>query len=253
MTSSDGIVDLHELRESCAGCLLKVLCVPALLDGDDLARLDEVVKRRRPLSGGEILFREGIKHPSLFVVRSGSLKTSTTLLEGDIQILGFHLPGEIIGFDGFADDRHQVTAEALERSSVCELPYAKLDELSRQLPSMHRQITRIVSREFVRTQQHPVMMGRRHAMTRLALFLHSLSERRRHVGQDPSNLYLSMSRQELANYLGLVVETVSRLFSRLQTRRILVVDRKHVRIVDEAALAELAHGEMTDNRELAQA
>lgn len=253
MTSSEGIIDIQELRKSCAGCVLKSLCIPAMLEGDDLDRLDQIVKRRRPLQRGDILFREGIKHPSLFVVRSGSLKTSTMLPDGDLQVLGFHLVGEVLGFDGFADDKHQVTAEALERSSVCEIPYAKLDELSGQLPSMHRQITRIVSREFVRSQKHPIMMGRRQAMTRLALFLHGVSERRSATGQDPLNLDLSMSRQELANYLGLVVETVSRLFSRLQTQQILDVDRKRVRILDLGALSELAHSELTNDRKIAKA
>ncbi|ANB18382.1 helix-turn-helix domain-containing protein [Dokdonella koreensis] len=251
MSTGNRIIDLRELRQSCAGCALNQLCLPASIGGEDLARLDDVVKRRQPLDRGETLFREGSDHPALFVVRSGSLKTSVTLPEGDTQILGFHLTGEIIGFDGLAGERHQCTAEALERSSVCEVPFDKLSQVAAQVPGLQHQLFRVMSREFVREQQHPVMMGRKQALSRLAIFLRSLSERRAGTGHDARELQLSMSRQEMANYLGLVIETVSRLFSRLQHLGIVEVDRRTVRILDLPALSALAEGGEEDHRALA--
>ncbi|WP_440223240.1 helix-turn-helix domain-containing protein [Dokdonella sp. MW10] len=234
------IVNLRELRQSCADCALSQLCLPASIGGADLERLDDIVRQRMPLDRGGVLFREGSAHPSLFVVRSGSLKTFVSLPEGDTQILGFHIAGELVGLDGLAGNGHQCTAEALERSSLCEVPFASLSEVAAKVPGLQHQLFRVMSREFVREQQHPVMMGRKQAMSRLAIFLRSLSERLRGIGHDPLELNLSMSRQELANYLGLVIETVSRLFSRLQAQGVLAVDRRIVRILQPAALAALA-------------
>ena len=251
MPALENTIDIGELRESCARCALIHLCLAAAIDAGDIRRLDRIVKQRRPLARNEYLFREGSRHTSLFVVRSGAIKTSTVLPEGDNQVLGFHLPGEIIGLDGVASERHQASAEALEESSVCEIPFEKLSEVAAQLPALQRQIYRIVSREFVREQQHPVMMGRKHALTRLALFLHGVSERRSAHALDPVEFQLSMSRQDLANYLGLVIETVSRAFSRLQALGVIEVDRRRMRIRDPAALAGLARPEEPELRAIA--
>ena len=234
------IVNLRELRQSCSDCALNQLCLPASIGGADLDRLDQVVKQRLPLERGELLFREGANHPALFVVRSGSLKTFATLPGGDVQILGFHIAGELVGLDGLSGKGHRCTAEALERSSLCEVPFDSLTAVAAKVPGLQHQLFRVMSREFGREMQHPVMMGRKHAMSRLAIFLRSLSERLEGIGRDPHLLTLSMTRQELANYLGLVIETVSRLFSRMQSLGVLEVDRRSVRIVDPVALATLA-------------
>jgi len=245
------VIDIHELRNSCATCALNESCLPSAIGSRDLALLDDMAKRRRPVERGGFLFREGDRHNALFVVRSGAIKVSTTLSEGDAQVLGFHLPGEILGLDGVAEERHQATAEALEDSTVCEVPFARLSQIAAQIPALQREIYRIVSREYVREQRHPVMMGRKHALTRLALFLHSVSERRRAQELDPQRFHLSMSRQDLANYLGLVIETVSRAFSRLQTLGIIDVDRRRVCILDADALDQLANSEGADLRAIA--
>ena len=244
--NSAQIVDLQVLRQSCADCALSQLCLPATITDADLQRLDRVVKRRLPIDRGNYLFHEGSEHRSLFVVRSGSLKTSLSLRDGDTQLLGFHYPGEIIGLDGVATERHQCSAQALERSNVCEIPYPLLSEIASQLPSLQQQLLRIMSREFGRSQQHPVIMGRKQAQARLAIFLRSLSHRFDALGQDGSVLQLSMSRQDLANYLGLVIETVSRRFTRMDAQGIIQVDRKTVRILDHAALDAIADGDEDD-------
>lgn len=247
MAEPSRIVCLRELRQSCADCALNQLCLPASIGGKDLLTLDQVVKQRRPLVRGDLLYREGDQHASLFVVRSGSLKTYKTLPEGDVQILGFHIAGELIGLDGLGGNGNQCSAEALERSSLCELPFEALSDIAERIPGLQRQLFRVMSREFGREQQHPVAMGRKQAMSRLAIFLRSLSDRRQGVGQDPHELQLSMSRQELANYLGLVIETVSRLFSRMQALGVLKVDRRTVHILDLAGLAALAERSDDDN------
>ena len=240
MGTVSNILNLHALRQSCGDCALNQLCLPASIGGSDLDRLDHVVKQRAPIERGDMLFREGVKQPALYIVRSGSLKTYVTLPEGDVQILGFHIAGELVGLDGLANEGHRCSAEALERSIVCEVPFDALSQVSAKIPGLQQQLFRVMSREFGRELEHPVMMGRKQAISRLAIFLRSLSERLHGIGHDPREITLSMSRQELANYLGLVIETVSRLFSRLQTLGVLKVERRTVRILDPAALSELA-------------
>jgi CRP/FNR family transcriptional regulator len=233
------ILDISRLRRSCGACGLQQLCLPAAIAGEDLRRLDDIVQSKRPIDRSQALFLPGSPLQALYVVRSGSLKTFVTNEQGETQILGFHLPGEILGLDAISTDRHQCTAEALERTTVCEVPFSRLSQVALQVPELQRQLLRVISREVMRDHEHLVMMGRRHAQERLAIFLKSLSGRYARLKRDPALLTLPMSRYELANYLGLVVETVSRLFTRFQQMGVLEVRRKTIRIVDPRKLEAL--------------
>lgn len=233
------ILDLNQLRRSCGSCALHELCLPAGIGADDLNRLDATIKDKRMLDRGSSLYRDGDAFEALYVVRSGSLKTFVQNEAGDLQIVGFHLPGEILGFDALAFDRHVSQAEALERSSICELPYAQLQQVTSDVPALHRQLMRVISREVVEEHRHLVMMGKQQAQEQLATFLTSLADRYERLHRDSSLLTLSMSRYDIANYLGLVVETVSRLFTRMEEMGVLEVNRKSVRILRPDLLASL--------------
>lgn len=233
------VLDLNQLRRSCSSCVLQELCLPAGIDSADLERLDAAVRDKRRMRRGEALFRQGDAFHALYVVRSGSLKTFFESPDGDVQILGFHLPGEIVGLDALTNDRHLCSAEALEQTSICELPYPQLQKVVQDIPSLHRQLMRVVSREVVAEQHHLVMMGKQQAQQRLAIFLHSLADRYGRLSRDRATLVLPMSRYEIASYLGLVVETVSRLFGRMEEAGILAVNRKTIRIVRPDLLADL--------------
>ncbi|MDZ4811306.1 MAG: fumarate/nitrate reduction transcriptional regulator Fnr [Pseudomonadota bacterium] len=240
MSTAVATLDIGRLRASCSACGLSQLCLPAGIDGDDLLRLDAAVQQRRPLQRGQKLFEDGSTFHALFVVRSGTFKTYSTSADGEVQILGFHLPGEIIGFDALADDHHRCTAEALELASVCDVPFDGLQDVAHQVPGLHRQLLRIASREVVKDHEHLVMMGRKQAQERLAIFLRSLSDRQRRLRLVHDDFLLSMSRQDLANYLGLAIETVSRIFTRFEEMGVLSVERKRIRILDFARLDEIA-------------
>ncbi|MFC5437089.1 cyclic nucleotide-binding domain-containing protein [Rhodanobacter umsongensis] len=242
------VLDLNQLRRSCGSCALHELCLPAGIGVADLQRLDATVKDKRMLDRGAMLYREGDKFDALYVVRSGSLKTFVQNEAGDVQILAFHLPGEIIGFDALASDRHVSQAEALERSSVCELPYAKLQQVASEVPALHRQLMRVISREVVEEHRHLVMMGRQQAQEQLATFLRSLADRYQRLQRDSTALNLPMSRYDIANYLGLVVETVSRLFSRMEEMGVLEVNRKSVRVLRPDLLAGLCRADAASKR-----
>ncbi len=239
------VVEFDRSRKTCVACGLQQICLPASIGNDDLHRLDEILQARRPLERGQAVFHHKMPFTALYVVRSGSFKSCTTNEHGDSQVLGFHLPGEILGFDAVSTDQHQCTAEALERSTVCEVPYHKFSHISSELPELQRQWMRVLSHEAQLDHEHLVMMGRRHAQERLAIFLKCLSARYRRLQRDPLALTVGLSRYELANYLGLVVETVSRLFSRMQAAGVLEVHRKTVRILDMAKLEDMC-GEAQD-------
>ena len=236
------IVDLQQrLRQSCAQCSLQALCLAGGVTSEDLEQLDGIVRRRRPLQRGELLYRAGQPMQALYVAREGTFKTLSLSEEGDEQVLGFHLPGEIMGLDGMGEGSHRCESVALESATVCEIPFADLGKIAAQVPSLQHQLMRVIGQSIGRDHHHLEMLGRRHATERVALFLHSRSERLRTLGRPHLAFSLSMSREEIASYLGLVIETVSRTFSRLQDDGIISVHGRKIELLDPARLEDLVH------------
>jgi len=226
----------------CKDCSLAPLCLPISLNMQDMDTLDEIVKRGRPLKKGEVLFRQGEPFDSVFAVRSGTLRTFSVTDGGEEQITGFHLPSELVGLSGMDTESYPVTAQALETTSVCEIPFERLDELSMLLPQLRRQLMRIMSREIRDDQQMMLLLSKKTADERIASFLINLSARFSARGFSASQFRLSMSRNEIGNYLGLAVETVSRVFTRFQQNGIIEAEGKEVRILDYINLCSLAGG-----------
>lgn len=237
---SQPVVDLQSLRRSCADCSLRMLCLPAGIAHEEFPQLEAVVRKPAPLKRGETLFRADEEFEHIYVVRSGSLKTVQSADVGDTQVMGFHLPGELLGLDAVSSDRHRCHAIALERTSVCAIPFERLEQVAGHLPSLQRQLHRIISREIGHDQAHLSALGRQTARERLALFLYDLGRRLQNAGYSPNDFRLSMSREEIGNYLGLALETVSRLFKKLVEEGYVEMDRRQIRIVYPEALAELA-------------
>ena len=229
-------LDIEELEINCQHCTLTDLCLPRGMDQDDLTKLDDIVARKPPYHRGDHLFRPGHRSHALYAVRSGSLKSYCITEDGEEQVLGFILPGELTGMDGLSGGSYASASVALETSSVCELPFDQLNRLCNQLPGMHEQIMRIVGNEITADQHMLMLLGKRNAEERLASFILSLSSRYKKRGLSADEFNLPMSRQDIGNYLGLAIETVSRLFARFQDEGILAVDRKLVTIRKQASL-----------------
>lgn len=229
----------------CKDCSLASLCLPLSLDLEDMDALDEIVKRGRPLKKGEFLFRQGDTFNSVFAVRSGALKTFSLSDAGEEQITGFHLPSELVGLSGMDTELYPVSAQALETTSVCEIPFERLDELSVSLPQLRRQLMRIMSREIRDDQQMMLLLSKKTADERIATFLVNLSARFRARGFSANQFRLSMSRNEIGNHLGLAVETVSRVFTRFQQSKLLEAEGKEVHILDPIELCALAGGNLS--------
>ena len=241
------VISLSSIQVACETCSLHQLCLPLELSHSDIEELERIIRRRRPLQRGENLFQAGDPFTAIYAIRSGSLKTFTNTDDGQEQVTGFHLPSELVGLDAITTERHNCTARALETTSVCDIPFNRLQELGARIPGLQRQLLRIMSREILEDQDLMIWLGKKSAEERLASLLLRISKRFTERNFSAREFNLSMSRTDIANYLGLAVETVSRLFSRFQAEGLLSVDRKHVVIEDMDALQQMAHNESAGN------
>ena len=219
------------------------------LDHEDVERLEDIVKRARPLHRGDLLFREGDHFRSLYVVKTGSVKSFAPNAEGGEQVLGFHLPGELIGLDAIDKGTHSCSASALDTAATCEIPFAQLEELTATIPSLRHQLFRLLSKEIGQDTDLLLLLGKKSAEERLGAFLLSMSKRLQKRGLSATDFHLSMSRHEIGNYLGLAVETVSRLFTKFQEERLMQVDRKHIQLRNLDALESLVNGAGASRRQ----
>lgn len=227
-------------RIACRDCTLFQLCLPLGIGEDELALLDEVITARRSLKRGETLFRGGAPFHAIYAVRSGSLKTYTIMQDGREQVTGFYLPGELVALDAISLGRHPSSAKALESSSICEFSFQDFERMGVRVPGLQRQMLRVMSRELLNDELLLLLLGKKSAEERLAAFLLSLAIRFRQRGFSATDYNLSMSRSDIGNYLGLAVETVSRLFTRFQQDGLLRVERRRIRIHDIDRLSLLA-------------
>ncbi|HEY4998409.1 MAG TPA: fumarate/nitrate reduction transcriptional regulator Fnr [Usitatibacter sp.] len=231
------VSSLASLPTHCTTCNLRELCLPCGLEAADTDLLGELVYTRKRVKRGESLFRAGGSFDALYAVRSGFFKSSVVLEDGRDQVTAFHMAGEILGMDGIGSGNHASDVIALEDSEVCIIPYAHLEE-----PRLQRQLHKAMSRELVRDQGVMMLLGTMKAEERLATFLLNLSQRFVARGFSPSEFHLRMTRDEIGSYLGLSLETVSRLFSRFQEENLITVQQKHICILDVPGLRSvIAH------------
>ena len=217
---------------NCQNCSISQLCLPYTLDNSSLDKLDDIIERKRPYRKGEQLFQAGDPLRSLYAVRSGSFKSFTVSNDGDAQITAFHLPGDLIGFDSVHSKNYTSFSESLETSMVCEIPFSSLEQLSDQLPLLRRQVMRLMSSEISADKQMLSLLNHKSAEQRLATFLLDFSERFKSRGLSSKEFRLSMTRAEIGNFLGLTVETVSRLLSKLHKEEVIRVDGKFIYLLN---------------------
>lgn len=231
----------HRHNVNCGDCRMKALCLPLALELDQVEQLDRIIQRGRPYQRDEYIYRAGDAFHAVYAVRSGAIKTFAMTDQGIEQVTGFYLPGEIFGMDGIAHTHHMSSALALETSAVCEIPFTRLEDLSIALPNLQRHFFQLMSREIINDQRLVALIGKNSADERLATLLMSISARNAKRNLSEHRFRLPMSRADIGNYLGLTVETVSRVFSRFQKQRVLKVDKKEIEILDLARLQELAN------------
>lgn len=224
----------------CGDCGLHDICLVEGLSPAELDRLTGMVSTRRRVKRGEPLFRAGDRFDAVYPIRLGFFKTRVTSDDGREQVTGFPMPGDIIGFDAISAGSFQCDAIALEDAEVCVVHFEKLESLTREFNTLQRQVHRVLSREIVRDQGVMMLLGTMRAEQRIATFVLNLSQRFAQRGFSPREFILRMTREEIGNYLGLKLETVSRTFSKLQEEGVIAVEQKRLRIEDMNRLREIA-------------
>ncbi len=233
------VISIRDLKSHCSTCTMRELCLPVGLEAEDLKQLDHVIGSRVRLKKGESLYRAGEPFHALYAVRLGSLKTTVLAEDGREQVAGYHMLGDIIGLDGIGTERHGCQATALEDTDVCVMPFERLEDLARTVPSLQHNLHQFLAREITRDHSVMLLLGSMRAEERLAVFLVNLSERYRRRGYSSTEYVLRMTREEIGSYLGLKLETVSRLFSRFQDEGIIQVQGRSIKILDMAALRQI--------------
>lgn len=212
-----------------------VRSLPSLEAVDELRNAFEVGRR---LTRHQYLYRAGDVCTGIYLIEDGSVKVSTLSAGGDEQIVRFYLPGEILALEALGESRHSSSAMALEPTRVRILSFAALEALSERSPGLYRRLLHLVSRRIAELQDHMLMLGRKTAPERLAGFLTDLSLR-----SHSHELTLSMSRDAIGSYLGIALETVSRLLHQFQDENLICLHGRHVDVVEPARLRQMAEGD----------
>jgi CRP/FNR family transcriptional regulator len=232
-------MDIDVFRRACGFCSLGELCWPIGLEPSDLERLQSMIRHAPTMAAGNYLYRFGDPFTAIYAVHTGCIKSYTLDAGGHELVHGFHLRGELLGFDAVYPDRHRCNALVLEPTSVCIVPYHDITRLSMEFRSLQSQVLRLMSREFSRQLLFAEGSG---AMQRVAIFLMDMYSRLQRSGASNYEFRLPMSREDISNYLGITAETLSRLFAKLQRMRLVDVDRRNIRLADPIRLDLIAQG-----------
>ncbi len=223
----------------CSTCAMRHFCMPQGLSALDTERLEQVIEMAVPVVRGDILFRPGDRFDALYAVRSGALKTTVINANGREQVTGLHLSGDPLGFDAFGESRHASNAIALEDSSVCVIPRKLFERTCRENPSIHRRLLQLMGEELVRRSAQMLLLGALPADERVATLLLDLSARLTRRGLAGTEFNLRLTRDEIGSLLGITLETVSRILSRLQAKNLIEIKGRIVTIRNAAALAAM--------------
>jgi CRP/FNR family transcriptional regulator len=222
--------------EGCSTCTMRNRCLPTDLTRGDFDRLDALIRTSRTVHRGDALYRAGDAFRSIYAVKTGSFKTVIALPDGREHVTGFYFGGEPLGLDGVCDDRHACDAVALEDSTLCVIPFHALEALCHEMRPMQQHLHKLMSGEIVRESGLMMMLGTMTAAERVAAFLLNLSQRFAARGYSPVEFNLRMTREEIGSYLGLKLETISRMLSRFHRNGLIDTQGKFIRILSLAGL-----------------
>ncbi len=229
----------RSIEVECQLCGLDALC--ELLGYGEGEQTKGVLLRSRPVSRGEIIFNIGDPFRSFIAVKSGSFKTTTLTPQGQERVIGFHLAGEMVGTEGIVLDAYNSTAHALEDGAICELMLDNLNKVGCPEQELHTRVISILGNEIAFYHGLHSTLIRQSSEQRLAAFLLSIYARLNKRGISDEDFRLSMSRSDIASYLGLASETVSRILMKLQNLGMINIRNKQVQISDMVALDDLAN------------
>jgi CRP/FNR family transcriptional regulator len=218
------------------------------MPSDASVPVDELILTRKRVHSGEHLFRAGDPFDSLYVIRTGIFKIYALANSGRIQVTAFPMAGDLAGVDSIGSRTYAQNLVALDLGEVCAIPYARLQESIGLFPGLQHQINRILSHEIVREQDLMTLLGTMRGEAKVAEFLLSLANRFAARGYSSTEFNLRMSRSEIGSYLGLTLETVSRIVSKLQRLGLIRTKGREVGIVDRPGLRLIVGDDMETTR-----
>lgn len=220
----------------CNECSQHKSCLSNGLNDQELRAFNSIVKQPKKLKRGEYLYQYGNISDTIHIIRSGSLKTSIADEEGREQVLNFSTQGDIVGLESISSKSYVNEAKALETTFICEISVAHYINLAAQIPKLYRRLLNQMSCRIVQEEELSLMLGTKNANQKLASFLLGLAKRNSDNGFSDCNLLLNMSRYDIGSYLSVAMETVSRIFARLQDQELIKVRGKHIHIIDKNGL-----------------
>jgi CRP/FNR family transcriptional regulator len=236
MAEQKDIISFDSAKNKCQYCHAASFCISKDLVDNDLAAFNTLIKRPKPLHKGEQLFQAGDKFDLIYIVHSGSVKSYIESSDGEQQITGFNFSGDLLGIAGLEENHYSYGVEALETSSFCEIPFTLFEKSAHENPELQQQFLCAMSREMTREQKLILLLGKMDSKRRVASFIVAMSARMQAQGYSADNIILTMNRHDIANYLGMAIETVSRLLTQFQSEEILQVAGRHITIINQHRL-----------------
>ena len=240
-TSVGRVAPTGARRDACDGCRLRASCLGHVFQAA-LTGAEQLVGYHRTVAQREVLLRAGAKCSSVYVVQAGFYKTLTLSEDGIAQVTGFPMPGDLLGMDGLSSGIYRSDAVALSQGSVCVIPRARLLHSSGEDEALGRHLLGVLSDEIASDHGMMLLLGSRCADERVAGFIVELAERLAGRGYSSSEIGLWMTREEIGSFLGLELETISRILSRLKKRGLVDIHRRHLRIRNLDGLRQVVVG-----------
>ncbi|KQZ71068.1 helix-turn-helix domain-containing protein [Rhodanobacter sp. FDAARGOS 1247] len=237
------IADDGDETRFCGTCAFSSACIAAGYDKPELAELQCLVEHVGPFRVGEHIFRTGDPFRAIFAVRSGTVKTRMVDKEGREQVLGFYLPGEVIGLNAIYPEHFPCDAVALDTAYFCRFSFPAMSALASRVPAVQQHLFRMLSKELGTAS---LLAGDHSADERVAAFLLDLGNRYAVRGFSGSQFHLSMSRGDIANYLRLAAETVSRVLSRFRAQKLIAIEGRELELLNVAALRKIGEALLPD-------
>ncbi|VAW39880.1 Fumarate and nitrate reduction regulatory protein [hydrothermal vent metagenome] len=228
---------LLNVESRCKKCTVSSLCLPSGLSNIELAELESIIASSQIVNKNQALFSSGENFESLYVAHSGMFKTTTIEENGKERIISFHLPGEIMGLDGIHSGICQSTAIALTLSSYCKIPYNSLLNVAEDHPIIQQNLLKVMSKELYGCKKNHLDIG---SKAKLALFIRTISQRFKIRGYSEKEFFLPISQRDIANYLGMAEETLSRIFKVLQKQSAITYKKHLLTILDKDLLSKIS-------------
>ena len=237
------IADDGDESHFCGTCAFSSACIAAGYHKPELAELQCLVEHVGPFRAGEHVFRTGDPFRAIFAVRAGTVKTRLFDREGREQVLGFYLPGEVVGLNAIYPEQFPCDAVALDTAYFCRFSFPAMSALASRVPAVQQHLFRMLSKELGSAS---LLAGDHSADQRVAAFLMDLAGRYAARGFSSTRFHLSMSRGDIANYLRLAAETVSRVLSRFRAQKLIAIEGRELELLNPTALREIGQALLPD-------